>query len=1524
MSLPHRVISIVFSAGGLEPLLTIIAQLPLHSGSAFVVLQHMSKSQDNLLTRLLAKRTALPVAEAHHEHTLQKDHIYVCPPGSDIEIRTNQLLLSEPDPGPARELMFDKFLLSLAQDQQERSVAVILSGAGSDGKKGAIAIRQSGGLVLVQDPLTAEFRSMPEQVADASAPDLILAPAKLALLIEALAREHENTTSLAEGSSDYIRIINMLHKSSHIDFSRYKPATVQRRISRRMFLNRMSDQIGAYIELLETSCDEVNALSRDLLIGVSSFFRDPGMFETFARHHLPELMQQTNQKELRLWVAGCATGEEAYSYAITLLEAIRAENKPLGFKILASDINPLSIKFAGHGLYPQAIENDIPKDCLSRYFSKTESGYRVNDVVREHLIFFQHDMTEDIPFINIDVVSCRNVLIYFTAEVQKMVVRAFGFALRHNGLLILSPSESIGNFNHFRLLNEHWRIHQLHSKPQFVHSPTAGWRKQMDTVLSSERKAGGLKTSANDDPIRDRVLVLLAERYVPLILVLNFQGEILYILGDASGVLHFPTGELVNDLSRLADPGLRLPIHTSLKKLLSSPADIEFCKIPVKLNSGPEVHLDLRVTRLPGHSQQPDLVAVLFEYLRPLQSLAADSSAHPLSNNTLDYLSQQRISELEEELFYTKQSLRSAVEELEGSNEELQSANEEMQSGNEELQSTNEELQSTNEELITLNSEYQQKVRELSSLNDDINNLMLSAAVATVFIDNDERVRLASPGAQKIFDILAQDVGRPFSQMKHRLNHIDLTQLIRQVKSDHRIHELEGRTLDGHVYAVRAHPFIASDNLIAGVALNFVDITRIRDAEYQMNRLAAVVTHSSDAIIITDLKGNILGWNNGAQRMYGWSEVEACGMNYSAILPALSVRASEEAIRSLVRGLEPSPEESRRITKDGRTIDVWLTYTSICNDEGDIVEIATFEHDLTEKQQMEKEIRLAAVAFNTIDGIMITDNQSRIVRVNKAFTEITGFSETEVIGAKPTLLHSFNQDKTFYQQMWQKLQQDGCWQGEIWNKNKAGDIFPEWLSINAVYDKHCNITHYVGVFRDISEKKASEAQIHSLAFYDPLTGLPNRRLLFDRLEQAIGHCQREKICGALMFLDLDRFKNINDSLGHSIGDGLLKQIAERLRGSLRGEDTIARIGGDEFVVMLINIGRKELDAINYAEQVSRKILKQLQTPFTVESHELHTSASIGITLFPTRDDSVEDLLRQADNAMYLAKKTGRNRICFFDPSMQAAANAWMEMEKSLHNAVTGLQFELYYQPLVHAVQGCRGAEALTRWRKPDGTLVPPADFIPICEETGIIHDLGNWVLRQACLQFNSWQQEGLHHLERIAVNISPKQFMYESFVADVQTIVQETGIVPDCLELEVTENLLLDDFVKVAAKMNTLKQLGIHFSIDDFGTGYSSLAYIKKLPIDKIKIDRTFVMDVLTDRDDVCIIESIIALTEKMAIELIAEGVETLPQALFLRQLGCHNFQGYYFGRPVNHTEFKALSRKLSSTAMIGLLTAPD
>jgi diguanylate cyclase (GGDEF)-like protein len=482
--------------------------------------------------------------------------------------------------------------------------------------------------------------------------------------------------------------------------------------------------------------------------------------------------------------------------------------------------------------------------------------------------------------------------------------------------------------------------------------------------------------------------------------------------------------------------------------------------------------------------------------------------------------------------------------------------------------------------------------------------------------------------------------------------------------------------------------------------------------------------------------------------------------------------------------------------------------------------------------------------------------------------------------------------------MWQTLRRDGYWQGEIWNRRKNGEIYPEWLTITAVKNESGAITHHVAAFSDITQRKAAEEEIKHLAFYDPLTRLPNRRLLLDRLHQALAAGARSRRYGALLFIDLDNFKNLNDTLGHDMGDRLLQQVSLRLEECVREEDTVARLGGDEFVVMLEDLSEQTEEAATQAEAVGEKIIASLNRTYPLGEQAHHSTPSIGVTLFLGREAAIDDLLKRADLAMYRAKAAGRNTLRFFDPEMQAAVTAHSALETDLREALRSDQFVLHYQPQVDDTGRMIGAEALVRWQHPQRGLVAPDEFIPLAEETGLILPLGDWVLRTACTHLAAWST----HLETaglvLAVNVSARQFRQNDFVAQVLGALAAAGADPQRLELELTESLLLDDVENTIAKMNALKAEGVSFSLDDFGTGYSSLAYLKRLPLNQLKIDRSFVRDITTDSNDAVIARTIVALGQSLGLTVIAEGVETEAQREFLVANNCHAFQGYLFGRP--------------------------
>lgn len=547
----------------------------------------------------------------------------------------------------------------------------------------------------------------------------------------------------------------------------------------------------------------------------------------------------------------------------------------------------------------------------------------------------------------------------------------------------------------------------------------------------------------------------------------------------------------------------------------------------------------------------------------------------------------------------------------------------------------------------------------------------------------------------------------------------------------------------------------------------------------------------------------------------------------------------------------------------------------------------------------------ASVIAHAHEGIIITNITNHIVDVNPAFTEVTGYTREEVLGKTPRLLQSGRHDARFYAGMWQSIRSTGRWSGEVWNRRKSGEVYPEWLSIITVTGEDGEITHYVGSGTDITERKQSEADIHNLSFYDPLTQLPNRRMLMDHLYQTLvigigstGH-------GALLFVGLDNFKVINETKGHGVGDLLLLKVSDRLKACVGKGDVTVRLGGDEFVVVLKNLSKEVEQAEVQARMVAEKILDATSQSYSLQGHEYHTTSSIGIGLFHEHEMSVDELLKRADTAMYQAKQSGRNALRFFDPTMQAVLEKRMALEADLRVALQQQQFRLYYQMQVDHTGRVLGAEVLLRWIHPSHGLVSPMKFIPLAEENGLILPIGHWVLETACKQIKAWEADLLTSDLQLAVNVSAGQFHQPDFVAQVSELLNRTAIVPSRLKLELTESMVLDDIADTIAKMHALKQLGVRFSMDDFGTGYSSLAYLTQLPLDQLKIDQSFVRNIGTKPTDAVIVQTIVGMANNLGMEVIAEGVETQAQRDFLEKVGCFFYQGYLFGKPVPLEEFE-------------------
>ncbi len=683
------------------------------------------------------------------------------------------------------------------------------------------------------------------------------------------------------------------------------------------------------------------------------------------------------------------------------------------------------------------------------------------------------------------------------------------------------------------------------------------------------------------------------------------------------------------------------------------------------------------------------------------------------------------------------------------------------------------------------------------------------------------------------------------------------------------------------------------------------DVSERKAAEAQVAEnqqlLHAIVDNAPALVFVFDAAGKLILCNQQFEKAVGHARAELLGKDRGSFLPTDIAREHlENDLQVLAAGKSISFEENN-LESDGPH--VYLTVKSpLYSTSGSAWAVVGVSTDITQRKRSESESRLAATVFdNTADGIIITDAHATILSVNRAFNQITGYSADEAVGAKPNILKSTHQDESFYEAMWATLLAGGVWQGEIWNRRKNGELYPEWLTISPVHGSNGEISNFVSVFSDISTIKRSQAELEHLAHFDPLTDLPNRILFHDRATRAFEQARRYQHRVAVLLLDLDGFKTINDSLGHPVGDRLLQMVAERLRGCVRVEDTVSRLGGDEFALVLPNLEHGE-DAI----EVARKILLSAQEPFTVEDHAALVTTSIGIAIFPDDGDNANDLIRNADAAMYEAKTAGRNTYRFYQLEMTRLAQQRLANERGLRRAIENREFEIWYQPQVCLNSGdYLGAEALLRWRDPQRGLVSPLDFIPLAEASGMILPIGEMVVRQVCQDIRAWIDVGLDP-GRVAINVAGPQLYRGDYVGTLRQHMAQYRIAHGALEIEVTETFMMENPTEIHKILDAIQELGVTTAIDDFGTGYSSLAYLKALPINTLKIDRAFVRDLPGNTRDVAIVRAVLALGHSLGFGVIAEGIESQAQHDFLQAEGCKKGQGFWFAKPMPAADFTA------------------
>jgi diguanylate cyclase (GGDEF)-like protein/PAS domain S-box-containing protein len=800
-------------------------------------------------------------------------------------------------------------------------------------------------------------------------------------------------------------------------------------------------------------------------------------------------------------------------------------------------------------------------------------------------------------------------------------------------------------------------------------------------------------------------------------------------------------------------------------------------------------------------------------------------------------------------------------------------------------------------------SELENRVAERTSY---LNALIQNSPLGIVVVDPYQNVKSCNSAFEKLFncresDLVEKSLTVVFGDVEplldaHRraLGETAITLTSRLQREDQSVIDVELHTVG----------LMVEGKLVGSLGL-YQDITvrtraeeEMRKMETTLRRLAAIVESSDDAIISEALDGTIQTWNGGAERMYEYPAAKAIGKPINIIFND----GPEDEISSLLEKVKPAETATRfetiRVKNDGKRVHIDCTLSPVIDAAGRLVGASTIARDVTERVKAEERLQLwSRVLDQSGEGIFICDPQERILLVNKAFEKLTGFSAEEACGKTPRILQSKHHDRAFYADLWKILSETGAWQGELWNRRKSGELYAEWLSLSAISDSKGVVTHYIGIFSDITSRKRAAEQMVHLAHYDALTDLPNRLLLMDRLQQLTKAAQRRESKVAVVFIDLDRFKEVNDSLGHAAGDVLLQTLAKRFSKVVRAEDTLARMGGDEFVMVIQGLHRSQDAAI-----IVKQLLSCLKEPVMLNGYEHTVTASMGISVFPDDAADGQELIRNADAAMYQAKAAGRDAYQFYTSDLNRRALEMLSTENDLRRAIERQELILYYQPQVDIVSGLVvGAEALIRWNHPELGLLMPGKFVSVAEERGLIISTGSWVIEEAARQAAIWQNAGI--FITVAVNVSAVQFRQKDFEQLLVNSVRRHGIIPERMELELTESIVMRDAETTVDKLDRLHALGFQLSIDDFGTGYSSLSYLRRFPINKVKIDQSFVKD---EKAGV-IVTTIISLARNLNLKVIAEGVETKEQLNLLREHSCDEAQGFFFSPALAPGAFEEL-----------------
>lgn len=1486
------IVGVGSSAGGLEALTQLFNAIA-HPGRsngyqhlAFVVLQHVSPNHKSMMAEILARETALEVTELVDGTLPEGGNVYVVPSNYNASISEGHLVLSVADPVIAPKPSINEFFISLAAENGDRAIGIVLSGTGSDGSAGLRAIQAAGGITIAQQPKSAKYPGMPLSAIEASVADFVLEPAEIArhllqitpeILDEPEAFDEQKLNSL----------LDLLKSQRDLDFSGYKLGTVIRRIRRRVIATGQKD-LDTYLDWVHSHLSELDILTRDLLISVTAFFRDKESFNALEQIADKICISKEPGEEIRIWVAGCATGEEAYSLAIVFNEALQEKASSQSIQIFATDIDEDALNVARRGMYPSAALSAIPEEWRLKYFSEQEQNLEVSKRLRDMIVFAKHNLVNDPPFLRLDLVTCRNVLIYFDNALQTRVLQRFHFALTEPGYLFLGRSESISQAeSQFDIID---RKERLFSK--------SGRGEQVAPLISKEPRR--LASAAKRE---DKSLMLLnatIEHLNATLALCDRQGVVQYTAGDVSQFFRFPMGKTKMIISETVIEPLQAEVMALLHRFRKEQTSV--FSHTKRLN---DTLWQLAIFPVNGINSK--YLAVI---ITPAQSKPQMANAY----FPADSLESSAI-EMAHELSATKEHLQALIEELATANEEMQSlneeaqaSNEELQASNEELEAANEELQATNEELISLNGELNKKTAEMISLNNEYTHLYDALDFPILVFDAHQKLVRYNASASRRFNLRSTSLKQGSEDLRLPGYLGELAKILHKVTKTGHPEEMPLQGEERH-YLLSVTPGIDQKGRIETLIATIIDITDTLKAESRLkaseHRLSTLMENTTVLMTMKDMSGRYLYANPSFISTLALDGDYIGKSDFDLFPDAFAADLWSADLEALRRGI--IIEKEHKLVLDQQSRFFKSVHQVLQDDQGGAPVIINESEEITQRKNAESQLRIAARVFeHSGEAIVVTDHESRILTINESFTRITGFDVTEAIGNKiGKLLSSGRHSATFYRQMWEKLSDKGYWQGEIWNKRKDGEIYPEWLSINRVRAADGGSDDvFVAVFSDITNLKDSQRQIEFLATHDTLTHLPNRSLFQDRLNYAISQARLNQSKVALLFLDLDNFKVVNDTLGHDAGDELLVQASDRLRKIVRDVDTVARLGGDEFTIILPDY------TIAQAERVTYQILNEMSIHFDIFDRKVFVSASVGAAFYPDDAEDGQGLLKAADTAMYRAKDSGRNRLQLFRSEHRVHLLKEAAIESALREALYQGELRMVYQPQFDALntQLMVGAEALVRWTDKTLGVVSPADFIPVAEKTGLITELGNFVENRVIAQILEWKKVALT-VPKISINASAYSFREKDYILQLKAKLEDHKLGAKSVQIEITEGALLSNNAAQRDTIDQMRNAGIDFSVDDFGTGYSSLSYLKNLPIAELKIDKSFVDGLGLDSSDEEISRAILSLAKALHLRTVAEGVETPEQLQWLQNEGCNTIQGYLLSKPLEPQAFEALLR---------------